>query len=207
MTPFERLVQLRSALPDFPTPAQKGAMLNQVAFEFQSEGMALLGKEGGNNCPTPGGQLISTDYLVHVPSQTGHDVLTGHNEQDAIPVEFEWGPGPEDLSEKFRTGERTIVMPEKVIDVPIFAPTTPAPTGGVTAADLATLKAEILAAVHVEFEQDRERFERVRRDLEAAVKTYLPAALAALGGGAAVPGAVGTFGASLADFLKKRGLP
>ena len=131
MTPFETLVKYRAAYGDKMTPAQKGELLNRVAWDFRDQGMALLGKAGGSNVPTPDGHLISSDYLVHVPTQTGHDVLTGNDTRDAIPVSFEWGPGPEDLAGYLASKERTIVLPTKPVGV-IDLPADPADTTGDT---------------------------------------------------------------------------
>jgi hypothetical protein len=116
MTPLEMLRTMRIGYPTLMSPAQLGALLNAVAWAYRDQGMALLGKPGGNNVPAPSGALISSDFLVHVPSRTGHDVLTDNGTstepatRNGIILGFEWGPGPEDLSAPLASGARTIVF-------------------------------------------------------------------------------------------------
>lgn len=129
MTPFETLVALRAHYGAFPSPADKGELLNRLAWTYRATGMALLGKPAGNNVPTPSGALVSSDFLVHVPSQTGHDVLTGNDQRDAIPVAFEWGPGPEPLADLLASGARTIVLPTDPGGVVVGPGPSPAPGG------------------------------------------------------------------------------
>ena len=118
MTPFERLVQLRAAYPDLMTLDQIGELLNQLVYEHKDQGMRLLGKAGGHTVPQPGtGIRISSDYLLHLPTLTGHDCLTDNGTatrpatRNGIPVGFTWGPGREDLREAIRSGARSVVEP------------------------------------------------------------------------------------------------
>jgi len=77
----------------------------------------LLGKPSGNNVPQPGtGAPISSDYIVHVPTQTGHDVLSGRDDGTTAVVPFTWGPGPEDLAGAIASGARSIVLPVMPMD-------------------------------------------------------------------------------------------
>jgi FG-GAP-like repeat len=79
---------------EYPTPmsaAQKGEMLNRVAFEHRAQGWGLLAKSGGSRCPSPQGVDISCDILVHAPSAWIFDVLV---DQDfaATPAWIDKGP-------------------------------------------------------------------------------------------------------------------
>jgi hypothetical protein len=111
MTPFEYLQQERPKYPFLMSDEQIGELLNKVAWQYRATGMALLGKESGSNVPTPSGKRVSSDFLVHVPTKTGHDIFTNNASQNAILVPFEWGPGPENLSSMIAGGARSIVLP------------------------------------------------------------------------------------------------
>lgn len=109
-TPAETLASYRA---DYPTPmslAQVGEMMNHVAWDFRADGMKLLGKKGGSNCPMPDGTPISCDYLVHAPSISGHDVIGDAGGASTV-GNFVWGPGPEDLTDAIKSGARTLVDP------------------------------------------------------------------------------------------------
>lgn len=118
MTPFDRLLQIRDTYPQLMTDAQLGEMLNRLAWEYKDDGMRLLGKPGGRNIPQPfTGRLISSDYLVHRDTLTGHDVLTDNGTatdpptHNGIVLGFEWGPGPEPLADAIGSGARSVVDP------------------------------------------------------------------------------------------------
>lgn len=136
-TPFETLALYRQQYPVVMSDAQLAELLNRVAWVYRAEGMKLLGKAGGRNCPLPSGLRISCDYLVHSPSLSGHDVFTDNGTADIPPtrngvlVGFTWGPGPEDLSGAIADHSRTLVDPERPDDSTTPVPTpTPTPTPG-----------------------------------------------------------------------------
>lgn len=112
MTPLDYLTSRRAAYPAVMTVEQIGALLNAVCWAYRHDGMRLLGKTGGHHVPQPRtGIAISSDYLVHEPTLTGHDALSGRDDGTTAVVGFEWGPGPEDLRGKIASGERTLVDP------------------------------------------------------------------------------------------------
>lgn len=133
-TPFETLVTARQQYPTpMATAAQVGELLNRVAWAYRAEGMKLLGKAAGANCPMPNGVPISCDYLVHGPTVTGHDVFidAGPNGLTS-PVPFTWGPGPEDLASAVQSGARTLVDPvlPDSANGPVVTPGQPQPPIG-----------------------------------------------------------------------------
>jgi len=72
--PLDVLTATRAAYPTPMSKAQLSDFLNRVAAQLPGWGM--LRKDGGNNCPTPyAGVSISCDWLVHIPSRWGWDVL------------------------------------------------------------------------------------------------------------------------------------
>ncbi len=84
------LASLQAIRPCYPTPmshAQKGDMLNRVAWEHRAAGYGLHFKGGGNLCPQPGGTTISCDIIVHGPTQAVYDVLL-NEDAEATPT---WG--------------------------------------------------------------------------------------------------------------------
>jgi hypothetical protein len=109
-TPYLTLLCFREDYPDHMTASQHAALLNRVAWKYRNDGMRLLGKASGNNCPMPNGTPISCDYLVHAPSLTGHDVLSGQDDGTHV-VKFTWGPGPEPFEDAIESGSRTLVSP------------------------------------------------------------------------------------------------
>jgi hypothetical protein len=114
-TPFLTLQACRNDYPASMSAAQVGELLNKVAWEHRSDGWGVLGKSGGNNCPSPQGVPISTDYLVR-PTGGGHyegyDVLSnaGSSSFGPGPSVPTWN-GPEDLTDAIANGERTYVAP------------------------------------------------------------------------------------------------
>jgi hypothetical protein len=113
-TPFETLALFRQQYPPVMSDAQRGELLNRVAWVYRESGMALLGKNGGANCPMPNGVRISCDYLVwtaDAPMYSGHDVLSGKTDGTTAVVGFTWGPGKEDLTDAIKSGSRTVVRP------------------------------------------------------------------------------------------------
>lgn len=100
------LKTVRSTYPDKVTKGQVGEILNTVAWNNRQDGWALLGKKDGNNCPMPNTNTpISCDFLLHVPTLRGFDVLIDV-EGKATPS---WG-GPHDLSGSIKNGSRSIVL-------------------------------------------------------------------------------------------------
>lgn len=131
-TPAEALARYRA---DYPTPMDTAAhvaeLLNRVAWDFRDQGMKLLGKETGANCPLPNGVLISCDYLVHGPTLTGHDVFRDSGPGGPTePRDFTWGPGAEPLAAAIASGARTLVEPLNpggvVVVPPVVVPPGPA---------------------------------------------------------------------------------
>lgn len=73
--PLDVLNATRAAYPTPMTKAQLSDFLNRVAT--QMPGWGMLRKDGGNNCPTSRPDVsISCDWLVHIPTRWGWDVLT-----------------------------------------------------------------------------------------------------------------------------------
>jgi hypothetical protein len=105
-TPLDTLSRLRANYPTPMSKAQIGEMLYQTAQQWTH--LALLGKEHGNNCPTPQGIPVSCDYLIEHATMQGYDVLIAE-ESAATPT---WN-GPHDLSEAIRSGSRFIVIPSR----------------------------------------------------------------------------------------------
>lgn len=78
---------LRATYPAALNQAQAGDMLNRFAWQLRGEGFGLLRKDGGNNCPVPGSSVrVACDWIVHLPSGQGCDVLGSGPDPDA--------PGP-----------------------------------------------------------------------------------------------------------------
>lgn len=110
-TPYETLVTYRAQYPTPMSGLQAASLLNRVAWDFRDQGMKLLGKTGGENCPMPNGTLISCDFLVHAPTLTGFDVMSGAQGGPGTVSAFAWGPGPEPLADAIASGARTLVDP------------------------------------------------------------------------------------------------
>lgn len=162
-TPFETLNAYRQQYPTPMSEAQIGELLNRTAWDYRDQGMKLLGKPAGANCPTPSGVRISCDYLVHGPSVTGHDVFQDAGPNGITkPVRFSWGPGKEDLASAVRSGARSIVdptLPDSTTDPGVVVVTEPSQPGQPIASGLEELKrlplmeqvlAELRQAVHNE---------------------------------------------------------
>jgi hypothetical protein len=128
-TPYETLVTYRAQYPTPMSGLQAAALLNRVAWDFRDQGMKLLGKSGGENCPMPNGILISCDFLVHAPTLTGHDVMSGAQGGAGSVTGFTWGPGPEPLADSIASGARTLVDPIQPSNGGGVTPTpTPSPS-------------------------------------------------------------------------------
>ncbi len=94
----------------YGTPMTKieiGKLLNAVAWKNRSAGWRLVGKTGGENCPSPSGAPISCDFLVHQPTVMGYDVLRA-NEDTGEPI---WDGPDSHLPGLIQDGSRTFVMP------------------------------------------------------------------------------------------------
>jgi hypothetical protein len=79
---------------DYPTPmssAQRGELLNRVAWEHRADGWGLLIKTGGNRCAAPQGVEVACDILVHAPTRWHFDVLID-SEGSATPTWGDVGP-------------------------------------------------------------------------------------------------------------------
>lgn len=90
------------------TPEQQGQILNAVAWNNRTVGWVLLGKEGGNNCPSPGGSLISCDYLVHQPTMYGYDVFCSEGAPDMRAC---WQGPDTGIAAAVARGSRSLVPP------------------------------------------------------------------------------------------------
>lgn len=110
-TPSDTLVAYRQQYPTPMTAPQAAELLNRVAWDYRAQGMRLLGKASGENCPLPTGTFISCDFLVHAPTLTGFDVISGAVGGTGSITAFTWGPGPEPLAEAITSGARTLVDP------------------------------------------------------------------------------------------------
>lgn len=119
----QTLERLRPAYPN--TDAAAAVYLNEVAWVHRTEGFALLGKEGGRSCLTPGNRHVSCDFLVHVPTKRGFDVIRG---DDAGTPQF--GGEGEDLTAALADGSRTVVLPVPPAGGPVDPPQPPAGTPG-----------------------------------------------------------------------------
>jgi len=75
------------------SPAQLADLLNRVAWEHRAEGWGLLRKDTGNKCPAPQNVFVSCDFLFHLPTLQGFDVLVA-SDSAATPA---W-QGPHDMS-------------------------------------------------------------------------------------------------------------
>lgn len=106
-TPLETLTRLRATYPTPMTKPQIGELLNKTAWYWRESGLALLGKPAGNNCPTPGGVLVSCDFLVYVGTHEAYDVF--------LDVDFSAAPvwnGPDPHVPLLIAGElRSVVLP------------------------------------------------------------------------------------------------
>lgn len=162
-TPLETLSAARQRYGTPMTKGEAAELLNLVAWSHREAGWRLLGKRSGNNCPQPQtGALISCDFLVHVPSLQGYDVLIAEDES-GIPS---W-QGPNDLTGAITNGSRTIVEPV----LPMGAeptPTNPQPTPSL---DLAALLRAIQDGdesirAKIDAELERTRGESEKRDAE-----------------------------------------
>ena len=173
-TPFDTLVTYRAQYPTPMSGLQAAALLNRVAWDFRDQGMKLLGKTGGENCPMPNGTLISCDFLVHAPTLTGFDVLSGAQGGAGTVNGFTWGPGPEPLADAIASGARTLVDPIQPAGGstpgPVIPP-TPAPVGDhAVVIDIQRLANEIYK-IQVEHEA-AEAVERAKADeFREAVKS------------------------------------
>ena len=83
----QTLVDARATYPGELDQRQAGELLNRVAWALRGEGFGLLRKDGGNRCPVAGLSVaVACDWLVHMPSGTGCDVLGSGPDENA--------PGP-----------------------------------------------------------------------------------------------------------------
>ena len=89
-------------------PEQQGQILNKVAWENKDKGWVLLGKAGGNNCPSPAGTLISCDHLVHQPTMLGYDVFSN---EGASNMKASWNGPDACINKMVQKRSRTLVNP------------------------------------------------------------------------------------------------
>lgn len=89
------LQALRAEYPALITQAQAGELLGRLAFRLKAEGFGLLKKTGGNRCPVSGLSVtVSCDWIVHLPSGRGCDVLgSGPDDQAPGPSTPTWCAG------------------------------------------------------------------------------------------------------------------
>lgn len=118
-TVAQTLARLRANYPTPMTKAQAGALLNEVAWTHRADGWALLGKKSGNNCPIPGGALVSCDFLLNATTLRGWDALAD-SEGAGKPMKMD-GAG-DDMSAAIGGGARSVVLP--------VAPAGGGPAGG-----------------------------------------------------------------------------
>ena len=90
------------------TPEQQGVIMNTVAWNNKDSGWVLLGKVGGNKCPSPSGATVSCDYLVHQPTMYGYDVFSS---EGSVEMKAAW-IGPDNGIEcRVSKGSRSLVPP------------------------------------------------------------------------------------------------
>jgi hypothetical protein len=104
---------VRAKYPELINQAQAGAILNETAWIHRGDGIVLLGKTGGNNCPQPNtGARVSCDFLVDSNTKRGWDLLTGSPDASGPAPTGVTGQGDgEDLSGALASGARTLVSP------------------------------------------------------------------------------------------------
>lgn len=90
------------------TPEQQGVIMNTVAWNNKDSGWVLLGKAGGNNCPSPAGIDISCDYLVHQPTMYGYDIFSS---EGSIKMKASWGGPDNGIECMVSKGSRSLVQP------------------------------------------------------------------------------------------------
>lgn len=74
------------------TKEQIGLVMARTAWRLRVEGFGLLRKDGGNVCAIPNSAVtVSCDWLVHLPSGTGCDVLGAAD--DGGPATPRWCAG------------------------------------------------------------------------------------------------------------------
>lgn len=126
----DTLIRVRNKYPALINQAQAGQVLNETAWVHRAEGIVLLGKAGGNNCPAPSGARISCDFLVNANTRRGWDVLTASPDPSGPSTASPNGPNGagEDLSDALANGSRTLVAPTDPTGVgPVEPPQPPAP--------------------------------------------------------------------------------
>lgn len=80
-TPFQTLQCARNGYPRPMSGANRGALMNQVAWLHRADSWGLHLKTSGNRCPQPTtGKEISCDILVHGNTGTVYDVLIDEEE-------------------------------------------------------------------------------------------------------------------------------
>jgi FG-GAP-like repeat len=83
--------RVRQDYPAIMTAAQKGELLNRVAWEHRAEGWGLLQKTSGTRCPAPQGTDVACDILVYAPTAWHFDVLAD-SDTAATPIWLDKGP-------------------------------------------------------------------------------------------------------------------
>jgi len=126
---------LKSLRPNYPTrmtEVQFGELLNTAVWKHRAEGFALLGKAGGNNCPTPAGVDISCDFIIKQVNGVwrGWDVLSDAGDGGLGNVTGLSGTG-EDMTDAINSGARSVVQAtgDGPVDPPGGTPGPPGPQG------------------------------------------------------------------------------
>ncbi|MEK7227527.1 MAG: hypothetical protein AAB641_01385 [Patescibacteria group bacterium] len=104
--PASLFADVEAEFGKYPVPqssADRGKMLNAIAWKNKDAGWVLLGKAGGTNCPSPSGAPVSCDFLVHKPTMLGYDVFTD--------TSATWIGPDASIGNHVKQGGRTLVDP------------------------------------------------------------------------------------------------
>lgn len=99
----DALTSARSQYGATMTTVEVGELLNRAVWGNPDWG--LLGKRAGFNCPTPAGVSVSCDYLVHLPTLQGYDVLGDAGGASTVQCPTDGN----DMTAAIKDGSRTFV--------------------------------------------------------------------------------------------------
>lgn len=106
----ESLHRLRAKYGAHMSAVEFGKLLNEIAWEHRADGYVLLGKNGGNVCPSPAGPTVSCDFIVNASTKHGWDILSDAGDGGAGNPVDQSGDGA-DLSDAIANGSRSLVAP------------------------------------------------------------------------------------------------
>lgn len=131
-TAAQDLVTARARFGPLVSRGEIGIILNEVAWKHRAEGLGLLVKPNGNNCPQPGtGVRVSCDWLVNLVTHRGGDVLAAATNDDFSPA-----PGLPQNSKMDEAFDETAFLPpvEPMGGTGGTVPSTPPPPPDLEAA-------------------------------------------------------------------------